>query len=128
MALRGSDRLDEMELEPPRGMELVRARRPWALIIASLLLVVLVAVLWAKWSETRSENDRLRAELKIVYMEAESLRTQAAMAQQRVTVLEKQLGVMRSERMPAVLDDSKAADKSKAKPAARPAKPRQTTR
>lgn len=117
-----------MELEPPRGMELVRARRPWALIIASLLLVVLVAVLWAKWSETRSENDRLRAELKIVYMEAESLRTQAAMAQQRVTVLEKQLGVMRSERTPAVLDDSKAADKPKAKPAARPAKPRQTTR
>jgi hypothetical protein len=126
MALRGGDRMEEMELEP-RGMEFVRTRRPWALIIASLLLVVLVAVLWAKWSETRSENDRLRAELKVLYMEAEAIRTQAALAQQRIIMLEKQLGLARTQRPAAVLDDtsaSKPAEKPKSKPAARPAKPR----
>jgi hypothetical protein len=130
MALRGSDRVEEMELEP-RGIDLVRTRRPWALIIASLLLVVLVALLWAKWSETRAENERLRAELKVVYTEAEAIRTQAAMALQRITVLEKQLGLARSERSQAVLNDSsasKSADKAKSKPAARPAKPGQVTR
>ncbi|HKZ05193.1 MAG TPA: hypothetical protein VJU81_06955 [Methylomirabilota bacterium] len=125
MALRGSDRMEEMELEP-RGIELVRTRRPWALIIASLLLVVLVAVLWAKWSGTRSENERLRAELKVLYMEAEAIRTQAALAQQRIGVLEKQLGVARSQRPAAVLNDTSAtkpAEKPKSKPATR-AKPR----
>jgi hypothetical protein len=125
MALRGGDRMQEMELEP-RGIELVRPRRPWALIIASLLLVVLVAVLWAKWSETRAENERLRAELKLLYMEAEAIRTQAALAQQRITALEKQLGLARSQRPAAVLDDTSAtkpAAKPKSKAATR-AKPR----
>ena len=109
-------------------MDLVRTRRPWALIIASLLLVALVVVLWAKWSETRAENERLRAELKVVYMEAEAIRTQAALAQQRIGVLEKQLGVARSAPAGAVLDDSKPADKPKAKSGARSTKPRQLTR
>ena len=90
MALRGSDRFDELNAEP-RGVELMRTRRPWALIVASLLLVVLAVVLWAKWSESRAEIERLRAELKVVYMEAEAIRTQAALAQQRVALLEKQL-------------------------------------
>jgi len=44
MALRGSDRVDGVELES-RGVEVVRTRRPWALIIAALLLVVLSVVL-----------------------------------------------------------------------------------
>jgi hypothetical protein len=130
MALRGSDRIDDMTVEP-RGAEQARGRRPWALIIASLLLVVLVVVLWAKWSESRSEIERLRGELKVVYMEAEAIRTQAALAQQRVAILEKQLVALRNERAGAAADDggAKVADKSKAKPAAKSSKPtRQITR
>jgi hypothetical protein len=130
MALRGSDRIDDMAVES-RGAEQVRGRRPWALIIASLLLVVLVVVLWAKWSESRTEIERLRAELKAVYMKAEAIRTQAALAQQRVAILEKQLVALRNERAAAAADDggAKAADKPKAKPAARSSKTtRQITR
>jgi hypothetical protein len=129
MALRGSDRVDEVDLEP-RGIEIVRTRRPWALIAAALLLVVLSVVLWAKWSESRSEVERLRAELKVVYMEAEAIRTQAALAQQRVAVLEKQLGLGRSERPAPVVDDSaKPVEKPRTKPAAKPSKStRQITR
>jgi len=97
MVLRGGDRMDEAELDL-RGPELVRPQRPWALIGAALLLVVLVAVLWAKWSESRGEVERLRAELKVVYSEAEGLRTLAALAQQRVTILEKQVQGIRTER------------------------------
>jgi hypothetical protein len=128
MALRGSDRIDEVELEP-RGVEVVRTRRPWALIVAALLLVVLSVVLWAKWSESRSEIERLRAELKVVYMEAEAIRTQAALAQQRVTILEKQLGLLREKPAPPVDDSAKPTEKPRAKPSAKPSKtPRQITR
>src|ERR1041384_2990435 len=66
-------------------------RRPWFLIAASLLLATLGVVLWSKWSETRTETSELRAEIKQVYVEAESLRTQAAQAQQRVGLLEQQV-------------------------------------
>lgn len=129
MALRGSERIDEVDLEP-RGVEIVRTRRPWALIVAALLLVVLSVVLWAKWSESRAEVERLRAELKVVYTEAEAIRTQAALAQQRVSVLEKQLGLARSERPAPVVDDSaKPAEKPRTKPAAKSSKStRQITR
>ena len=41
-----------MEERPPR--------RPWALIAACLVLVVLVAVLWVKWSTSRSDAARLQ--------------------------------------------------------------------
>jgi hypothetical protein len=127
MALRGSDRIDDMEMEP-RGAEIVRTRRPWALIVAALLLVVLSVVLWAKWSESRAEVDRLRAELKVVYMEAEAIRTQAALAQQRVASLEKQLGMLREKHAPAV-DDAKPAEKPRAKTSTKSSKStRQITR
>lgn len=89
--------MDEAEMDL-RGPELVRPRRPWALIIAALLLAVLVAVFWAKWSESRAEVERLRAELKVVYSEAEALRTLATQMQQRVTILEKQVQGIRTER------------------------------
>ena len=108
--------MDEAELDL-RGPELVRPHRPWALIVAALLLVVLVAVLWAKWSESRADVERLRAELKMVYSEAESLRTQAAQAQQRVTLLEKQVQSIRNERDQA---NGRAADKPAAKAPAQP--------
>lgn len=131
MALRGSDRIDDMDAEPG-GADLVRTRRPWALIIASLLLVALAVVLWAKWSESRSEIERLRAELKVVYAEAEAIRTQAALAQQRVAMLEKQVAALRVERSERGADEpsgAKAADKPRAKATAKPSKTtRQITR
>lgn len=73
-------------------------RRPWYLIAAALLLVVLVAVVWGKWSESRTENQLLRAELKQVYFETEAIRTQANQAQQRIGLLEQQVRSLVAER------------------------------
>lgn len=69
----------------------IRPRRPWLLISSCLLLVVLTVVLWGKWVESRDRADRLAAELKKVYVEAEKLRTEGATAKQRITQLERQL-------------------------------------
>jgi F0F1-type ATP synthase membrane subunit b/b' len=69
----------------------MRQRRPWLLISSCLLLVVLSVTLWGKWVETRDRADRLSAELKKVYAEAEKLRTEGAVAKQRITQLERQL-------------------------------------
>jgi type II secretory pathway component PulM len=69
----------------------IRPRRPWLLIGACLLLVGLTVTLWGKWVENRERADRLAAELKKVYTEAEKLRTEATTAKQRITQLERQL-------------------------------------
>jgi len=69
----------------------IRPRRPWMLIGSGLLLVVLTVTLWGKWVESRDRADRLAAELKKVYVEAEKLRTEGAAAKQRITQLERQL-------------------------------------
>jgi type VI protein secretion system component VasK len=69
----------------------IRPRRPWMLIASCLLLVVLTVTLWGKWVESRDRADRLAAELKKVYVEAEKLRTEGAAAKQRITQLERQL-------------------------------------
>lgn len=61
------------------------------LIGACLLLVGLTVTLWGKWVEHRERADRLAAELKRVYAEAEKLRTEATTAKQRITQLERQL-------------------------------------
>ena len=61
------------------------------LIGACLLLVGLTVTLWGKWVENRERADRLAAELKKVYVEAEKLRTEATVAKQRITQLERQL-------------------------------------
>jgi predicted nucleic acid-binding Zn-ribbon protein len=53
---------------------------------------------WAKWSESRTESQQLRAELKSVYVEAETLRTQANQAQQQVALLEQQVRSLTAER------------------------------
>jgi hypothetical protein len=74
-----------------RGTTAARARRPWLLIVASLLLATLSAVLWAKWADSRIRAERLQAEIKVVYAEAETLRTEAARAQRRVFELEREL-------------------------------------
>ncbi len=78
---------------PPTGRiaRRVRPRRPWMLIGACLLLVALTVTLWGKWVENRERADRLAAELKKVYSEAEKLRTEATVAKQRITQLERQL-------------------------------------
>jgi F0F1-type ATP synthase membrane subunit b/b' len=89
-------------------------RRPWLLIAAALLLAALSAILWAKWWESRTRADRLQAEIKQVYAEAERLRTQAARAEQRVEQLERELKAQ-AARQPAI----KAG-----KPAAKPIAPR----
>jgi hypothetical protein len=81
-----------------RGYESERPKRPWVLIVAALLLVVLVVAVWAKWSESRTESQQLRAELKAVYIEAETLRTQANQAQQQVGLLEQQVRSLTAER------------------------------
>ena len=69
----------------------IRPRRPWMLVGSCLLLVVLTVTLWGKWVENRDRADRLAAELKKVYVEAEKLRTEATVAKQRITQLERQL-------------------------------------
>jgi type II secretory pathway component PulM len=69
----------------------IRPRRPWLLIGACLLLVGLTVTLWGKWVENRERADRLAAELKKVYTEAEKLRTEATAAKQRIIQLERQL-------------------------------------
>jgi len=86
-----SDAIDSPSPMTRRGFMASRPRRPWLLIVASLLLAILSIVLWAKWEESRVLSERLQAEIKQVYAEAEALRTQAARAQQRVTQLERQL-------------------------------------
>ncbi|MEX2224115.1 MAG: hypothetical protein WEG40_20195, partial [Candidatus Rokuibacteriota bacterium] len=69
----------------------IRPRRPWLLIAACLLLVGLTVTLWGKWVENRERGDRLAAELKKVYTEAEKLRTEAVTAKQRIIQLERQI-------------------------------------
>ncbi len=92
-------------------------RRPWALIAACLVLVVLTAVLWTKWSGTRREAAKLQKELTRVYKEAEDLRLQAALAHERIGKLERELRAQHADRAAAAKPpDDKARG---AKPPAR---------
>ncbi len=78
--------------------ERVRPRRPWLLIIASLLLAALATWTGFQWKKGADQEMKLRAELKQVYLEAEQLRAQAAQSQQRVSLLEKQVMALSAER------------------------------
>jgi sensor c-di-GMP phosphodiesterase-like protein len=98
-----SDELDSSSPITRRGLTPSRPRRPWLLIVAALLLAVLSIVLWAKWEESRVRAERLQAEITQVYAETEALRTQAALAQQRVTQLERQLREPTPVQAPAAL-------------------------
>lgn len=75
----------------PRLARRHKPRPPWLLIASCLLLVVLSVTLWGKWIENRDRADRLSAELKKVYVEAEKLRSEGAVANQRIAQLERQL-------------------------------------
>lgn len=91
--------------------------RPWALIAACLVLVVLSTVLWVKWSGARREAAKLQKEMTRVYKEAEDLRLQAALAQERIGKLERELRALHAERAAAAkAPDDKARG---AKPVAR---------
>jgi F0F1-type ATP synthase membrane subunit b/b' len=73
-------------------------QRNWFLISACLLLVLLSAVLWMKWRETRATAAQLQAEVKKVYADAERLRTEVALAQQRIGQLEQQVRLLTADR------------------------------
>src|SRR5262245_50509690 len=86
-----TDATDARPAAMRRGLLSPRPRRPWLLIVATLLLAVLSTVLWAKWADSRIRAERLEAEIRQVYAEAEGLRTEADRAQQRVAQLEQEL-------------------------------------
>lgn len=96
MATDGEDSWRETSLQHLAGQPY--PRRPWLLIAASLLLVVLSAVLWAKWADSRDRAQRLQAELKNLYAEAEAIRLQATRAQQRVGELEREIQSLTADR------------------------------
>jgi septal ring factor EnvC (AmiA/AmiB activator) len=114
--MRGDRPLEE-EQDPNPLRDERPSRRPWALIAACLVLVVLSAVLWVKWSGARREAAQLQREMTRVYKEAEDLRLQAALAQERIGKLEREIRALHAERAAA----AKAADDKPrvAKPPAR---------
>ena len=94
-----------------RGARRPRPRRPWALIVACGLLVLLSTVLWNKWRDSRDRAVGLDAEIKKVYAEAEALRTEAALAKQRIGQLEQQIRALSGDRgKSAPVDQKKPAN------------------
>ena len=109
-----------------------RPRRPWLLIIASLLLAAIAAWTGVQWKQARDYEGKLRAEMKQVYLEAEQIRTLAAQSQQRVSLLEKQVMALSAEReattkrleeLEAELSATKARLGGKKAPPSKPATP-----
>ena len=84
-----------------------RPRRPWVLVAACLLLVLLSTVLWHKWWESRDLAVKLDAEVKKVVAEAEALRMEAALAKQRIGQLEQQIRALSGDRGKPVPKDQK---------------------
>jgi ElaB/YqjD/DUF883 family membrane-anchored ribosome-binding protein len=121
MAMHDADAMEVMEYEG-RGVTLLEPRRPWFLITASLMLVVLVALVWFKWSESRTEVLHLRAELKSLYAEAEMVRTRADQGQQKLALLEQQVRTLTAERTELLKRQEAGSDAARAKSKA-PAKP-----
>ena len=112
-----SERSQEAErgAGPARGEQ--GPRPPWTLIAACMVLVVLSAVLWVKWSGAQREAAKLQKEMTRVYKEAEDLRLQAALVQERIGKLERELRAVHAERAAAAkAGDDKARG---AKPPAR---------
>lgn len=72
--------------------------RPWLLIVASLLLAVLATWAGMQYKRAADREQRLRAELKQVYLEAENLRTVATQWQARAMLLRQQAAALTVER------------------------------
>jgi predicted nucleic acid-binding Zn-ribbon protein len=72
--------------------------RRWGLITTSLLLAVLVAWAGTQYARSTERERRLRAELKQVYLDAESLRSVATQWQERAMLLEQQTAALAAER------------------------------
>jgi F0F1-type ATP synthase membrane subunit b/b' len=114
----GRDPSPEEEHDVGDAVDERPSRRPWALIAACLVLVVLSAVLWVKWSAARRDSARLEKELTRVYKEAEDLRLQAALAHERLGKLEREIRALNAERERQAKQQAEEKSKS-AKPPAR---------
>ncbi len=74
------------------------AGRPWGLIAASLLLAVLAVWTGIQYTRSAAREQRLLAELKQVYLHAESLRSVATQWQERAMLFEQQTSALTAER------------------------------
>lgn len=75
-----------------------RPRKPWLLIVLVLILAALAGVASVQWKRAVDREEKLQVEMRIVYRDAENLRTKAAQAEQRMKVLEQQLSTLTSDR------------------------------
>jgi hypothetical protein len=82
--------------DPPRSRRTLA--RLWLTGGALAFLLLVAVVLGVRLAESESHVERLRAELRSVYAEAESLRTAAVRSEQRVLLLEQQVRQLRAER------------------------------
>jgi hypothetical protein len=81
---------------PPRSQW--RDAGPWFPAAALVLLLLAAVFLGVRLAESEGRAEQLRAELRGVYAEAESLRTLALQSQQRAALLEQQVRQLRAER------------------------------
>jgi len=75
------------------------SRRPWMLIAAALVLLIMLAyVLLGAYLPSRQRMAGLEIELKDVYQKEAELQTQLAQALQKGTVLQQQVAALAAER------------------------------
>ncbi|MFQ5830782.1 MAG: hypothetical protein ACE5JD_16745 [Candidatus Methylomirabilia bacterium] len=78
--------------------EFVPMGRPWLLVVASLFLALLSVGTGVAWRRGVEREKQLRAELRQVYREAETLRSYVVQWQDRAEFLERQLSALSRER------------------------------
>ena len=108
--------IDTTGTSAARIMRSAAPRRPWLLIAAALLLAVLSMTLWVKWKDSRSRAEQLHAELRQVYAEAETLRTVATRAQQRIGELERDVRALTARQAKEKEKDKDREPRPAAKP------------
>ena len=75
------------------------SRRPWMLIAAALVLLIMLAyVLLGAYLPSRQRMAGLEIELKDLYQKEAELQTQLAQALQKSTMLQQQVGALAAER------------------------------
>ena len=72
--------------------------RPWALIVASVLLALIAAWTGVQYTRSADRERRLQAELRQIYQEAETLRSVATQWRDRAMLLQQQASALRLER------------------------------